>query len=444
MDKKTKTKNFLEYLNTAGIAAFCALTLVQTVFALSWLAKNIFAPKNGKEFYFHYKETGSFVLMAAVVFILTMTIVKKVAGSKTKFFCYGTVVLYVMTLPTVLSVNFNATLYAICVSLLMLLVFFALRYFYGDHTRRLWCLIGIFALLVVLSYLNRGAFWIGVFITFLFLTITLIRNIGIKGRNMADKSWRNTLLLFCILVIIMLMPQYFTYNNINHTLYHQPTKEQIAARVIIPYLDYEKDEKNEEYLLGVIRNADYDSGHSYRNFKKIIHRYEEDNLDMDVIWKNLYTNAYYRYKKTIAKRYIRDVVRGLFAPLLVESEMKSETLVTHHGYYYAAFEENCPKLADSYFSFGLKGLFVTALIILGQALVSAVIRLSALKQELKPEEGKHKKIEAVVLVLCLGISWTVVQTLFALEGTSFVSSIGSTIVWVLLSSFIWFENKENN
>ena len=101
MDKKTKTKNFLEYLNIAGIAAFCALTLVQTVFALSWLAKNIFAPKNGKEFYFHYKETGSFVLMAAVVFILTMTIVKKVAGSKAKFYCYGTVVLYVMTLPTV-------------------------------------------------------------------------------------------------------------------------------------------------------------------------------------------------------------------------------------------------------------------------------------------------------------------------------------------------------
>lgn len=444
MDKKTKTKNFLEYLNTAGIAAFCALTLVQTVLAVSWLVKNIFAPKNGKEFYFHYKETGSLVFMAAVVFILTMTIVKKVAGSKTKFFCYGTVVLYVMTLPTVLSVNFNATLYAICVSILMLLVFFALRYFYGDHTRRLWCLIGIFALLVVLSYLNRGAFWIGVFITFLFLTITLIRNIGIKGRNMADKSWRNTLLLFCILVIIMLMPQYFTYNNINHTLYYQPTKEQIAARVIIPYLDYEKDEKNEEYLLGVIRNADYDSGHSYRNFKKIIHRYEEDNLDMDVIWKNLYTNAYYRYKKTIAKRYIRDVVRGLFAPLLVESEMKSETLVTHHGYYYAAFEENCPKLADTYFSFGLKGLFVTSIIILIQCVTIGIIRISKIKQAFKPEEGKHKKTEAVVLVLCLGISWTVVQTLFALEGTSFVSSIGSTVIWILLSSFIWFRNKENN
>ena len=110
MDKKTKTKNFLEYLNTAGIAAFSALTLVQTVLAVSWLVKNIFAPKNGKEFYFHYKETGSLVFMAAVVFILTMTIVKKVAGSKTKFFCYGTVVLYVMTLPPVLSVNFNATL----------------------------------------------------------------------------------------------------------------------------------------------------------------------------------------------------------------------------------------------------------------------------------------------------------------------------------------------
>ena len=444
MESKTNNKNFLDYLNTVGIAAFSALTLVQTVLAVSWLVKNIFAPKNGKEFYFHYKETGSLVFMAAVVFILTMTIVKKVVGSKMKFYCYGTVVLYVMTLPTVLSVNFNATLYAICVSILMLLVFFGLRYFYGVHTRRLWCLIGIFALLVVLSYLNRGSFWIGVFITFLFLTITLIRNIGIKGRNMADKSWRNTLLLFCILVIIMLMPQYFTYNNINHTLYHQPAKEQIAARVIIPYLDYEKDEKNEEYLLGVIKNADYDSGHSYRNFKKIIHRYEEDKLDMDVIWENLYKNAYYRYKNTIAKRYVRDVVRGLFAPVLVESEMKSETLVTHHGYYFASFEENCPKLADTYFSFGLKGLFVTSIIILIQCVTIGIIRISKIKQAFKPEEGKHKKTEAVVLVLCLGISWTVVQTLFALEGTSFVSSIGSTIIWVLLSSFIWFNNKEKN
>ena len=444
MESKTNNKNFLDYLNTVGIAAFSALTLVQSVLAVSWLVKNIFAPKNGKEFYFHYKETGSLVFMAAVVFILTMTIVKKVVGSKMKFYCYGTVVLYVMTLPTVLSVNFNATLYAICVSILMLLVFFGLRYFYGVHTRRLWCLIGIFALLVVLSYLNRGSFWIGVFITFLFLTITLIRNIGIKGRNMADKSWRNTLLLFCILVIIMLMPQYFTYNNINHTLYHQPAKEQIAARVIIPYLDYEKDEKNEEYLLGVIKNADYDSGHSYRNFKKIIHRYEEDKLDMDVIWENLYKNAYYRYKNTIAKRYVRDVVRGLFAPVLVESEMKSETLVTHHGYYFASFEENCPKLADTYFSFGLKGLFVTSIIILIQCVTIGIIRISKIKQAFKPEEGKHKKTEAVVLVLCLGISWTVVQTLFALEGTSFVSSIGSTIIWVLLSSFIWFNNKEKN
>ena len=110
MKTKTKNKNFLEYLNTVGIAAFSALTIIQTVFACIWLARNIAAPKNGREFYFHYKETGSFVLMAAVVFILTMTIVKKVAGSKAKFYCYGVIVLYVMTLPTVLSVNFNATL----------------------------------------------------------------------------------------------------------------------------------------------------------------------------------------------------------------------------------------------------------------------------------------------------------------------------------------------
>ncbi len=436
--KKENSKPFLQYLNIAGAACFTGLTAIQTVLAVIWLSKNIFAGENGKSVVFHYKEIGSFVFMGVVMFFLVQNIVKKVIGCEVRFFQYLSVMIYVMTLPVVLSINFNATLYAVCLSLLLLLVLFSLRYFYGIHEHRLYELIGVFAILLVLSYLNRAAFWTGVIETFLFLTIQLIRNIKIRRKNMGDKSWRNTLLLFCILIIIMLLPQYCTYNNINHTLYHQSFEEQLAARVIVPYLEYEKKDKAEEYLLGVIRNADYGYGHPYRNFKNIIHRYEEDGLDMDTVWKNFYSNAYYRYRKSIAKRYLRDFARGLASPFLIESEMHSDMLPTHHGYYYGLFEENAEDISGNYMKFSLLMLEGVSAAVFVQTLALIISDIVKGKFKLKIEEGRHKRIEAVLLIACFGITMTAIQTLFSLEGTSYVSGMAPILTWFLIATFTWF------
>ena len=437
-ENTTKPYSVFDIVNSIGMAAFFALTIVQSVMGIWWIAVNTFAGENGKSTVFHYKEIGSFVLMCAVVYFLIENVVKKVMGSKAKPYCYAAVTAYIMSLPMVISVNYNATLYAVCTSLLLLLVLFSLRYFYGIHEHRLFQLIGVFAILVLLSYLNRPAFWTGVLETFVFLTIQLVRNIGVKNRNMNDKSWRNTLLLFCILIIIMLMPQYCSYNNIKHTLYNQSIEEQLSARVIIPYLEYEKGEKKEEYLLGVIKYVDYDSAHSYKNFKSIIHRYEEDNLDMDTIWKNLYTNAYYRYRNTIVKRYLRDYARGIASPFMISSEMKSETFPSHHGYYFSFFEKNTPSLSNVLFKYGLAGLFGMAAVAVVQIIGAIVADIATGKYKLKIEEGRHKKIEAIILIACFGFSWCAFLTLFSLEGTSFVTSIGAYITWILLASFTWF------
>ncbi|MCR4649942.1 MAG: hypothetical protein K5776_12785 [Lachnospiraceae bacterium] len=441
--KKENNGSFLQYLNIAGAACLTGLTAVQTVLAILWLSKNMFAGENGKSVVFHYKETGSFVLMGAVFFFLLQNIVKKVIGAEVKFWHYATVALYVMTLPVVLSINFNATLYAVCISFLLLHVLFSLSYFYGNHERRLYELIGIFAILLVLSYLNRAAFWTGVIETFLFLTIQLVRNIKIRRKNIGDKSWRNTLLLFCILIIIMLLPQYCTYNNIKHTLYSQSLEEQLSARIIVPYLEYEKKDGAEEYLLGVIRNADYGYGHPYRNFKNIIHRYEEDGLDMDTIWKNLYSNAYYRYRKSIVKRYLRDFARGLASPFLTESEMHSEMLVTHHGYYYGLFEENAEYISNIYMKFSLFALLCVSAAVLLQTIALLIIDAVKGKFKLKIEEGRHKRIEAVLLIACLGITMTAIQTLFSLEGTSYVSGMASILTCFLIATLTWFRRYRN-
>lgn len=441
MKSQEKIKSVKEYIDTIGISAFTALCLVQTVLAVYWLVNNLVVVENGAKTVFRYKELISVIFMFATALFLLMTIVKKVIGSKVKIYCIIPIALYIVTLPTVMSVHFDSTLFAICVSLLLLLLTFTVRYFYGEHERRLYQLLGILAILILLSYLNRPSFWAGIAETFLFLTIQLIRNIGIRRKNIGDKSWRNTLLLFCILIIIMLLPQYCTYNNIKHTLYHQPLEEQVAARVIVPYLEYEKNEKHDEYLLGVIRNADYGLGHPYRNFKKIIHRYEEDNLDMDTIWKNLYKNAYYRYKKTIVKRYVRDVLRGFAAPFITGYEMKSERLVSHHGYYYGLFEKEAPYASNIYMKFSLGGLFMVCILTLLQTIARTVNNAVQGKYKIKLEEGRHKKIEAVLLTIFLGLIWTAFQTLFSLEGTSYTVSIGSTIIWVICTSFIWYPTK---
>lgn len=438
-ENKGKIK-ITEYLNPVGTALFSAVTLVQCVICIIWIANNLFAGENGKVTVFHYKELGVFIAMGAAVFLLLRTIVKNVMESDAKAIHYVLLTAYIMSIPTVVSAVFNSVLFAICITLFSLILFFSLRYFYGTHERRLFHLIGIFVVLAVLSYFNRGAFWCAVIETFVFLTIQLVRNIGLRAKNMADKSWRNTLLLFCILVIIMLLPQYCSYNNIKHTLYTQSIEEQLSARVIVPYVEYEKIEVKDEYLLGVIRNADYGLGHPYRNFKKIIHRYEEDDLDMDLIWKNLYRNAYYRYGKTIAKRYARDVLKGVLAPFVTEKDMHSSTLVTHHGYYYVLFEKNAPVLSNIYMKFGLKALFAFATAVLVQAAIALVRNLITGKYRLRLEEGRHKKIEAVILVLCFGLTWTLVQTLFSLEGTSYLTSLGAVETWMLTASLLWFKN----
>ena len=138
-----------EYLNIIGTAFFTAATLIQSVMAVIWIANNLFAGENGKTAVFHYKELGIFIAMAATVFLLLRTIALNVLEGKVKFIHYALVTAYIMSIPTVLAVVFNSTLFALCITLFSLLLFFSLRYFYGKHERRLFHLIGVFAVLAV-------------------------------------------------------------------------------------------------------------------------------------------------------------------------------------------------------------------------------------------------------------------------------------------------------
>ncbi len=440
MDKKEKTKSIIKYLNIVGMAAFTAVTAVQTVLGIIWISKNLFVSEGAKTSVFRYKGLGTEVIMFAACVLLLYTVIKDVLGQKKPLACCIIVALYITTLPIVLSVNFDVTLFGVCIALLLFQLVFLLRYFYGQHERRLFLLAGNLVVLVLLSYLNRAAFWIGIFETFVFLTIQLIRNIGIRRKNIGDKSWRNTLLLFCILIIIMLTPQYCEYNNIKHTLYSQSVKEQLAARVLVPYIEAETRANQNQYILGVIRKEDFSLGHPYQSFRNIIKRYEKDDLNMDTIWNNLYKNAYYRYRKTIAKRYVRDTARGYLAPFLIKSEMTSEELPVHHGFYFAKFAKHSPALSEVYMKFGLFGLFGVTAFSLVQIIAAVIIDLITKKGKFKLEEGRHKKIEAIILVLFFGMAWTAIQTVFTLEGTSYVSSMGSTLVWLIISSFVWFRD----
>jgi len=440
--EENKKKTFYEYLNITGAAIFCALTLTQTILSIRWLVGNIMIFENGK-YVLAYKECAAFLILAAAILILIKNITDKVMKRKIKIIYCIVVTVYILTLPLVISACFFATLYTLCFSLLLFLTVFAIRYFYGNHEHRLFQLIGILVILILLSYLNRATFWCAVTETFVFLTIQLIRNIGIRKRNMADKSWRNTLLLFCILIIIMLMPQYFSYNNINHTMYHNSIEEQISARVLVPYIEYEKSE-NEEYLLGVIRNADYSHGHPYRNFLNIINRYEEDELDMDTIWKNLYTNAFHRYKKNIVRRYLRDVSMALVSPFDVQYLMKTDKYPSHYGFYYGLFEEKLPEFSDDHFRFSMTALGVVSSVEVIQVLMALIIDIKRKKFKLKMEEGRHTKIEAVTLLLCHGMLWILLQTLFSIEGASFVAGFGSIIVWIVSASFLWFKQGKKD
>lgn len=239
------------------------------------------------------------------------------------------------------------------------------------------------------------------------------------------------------------MPQYYSYNNIHATRYNYSIKQQMAARIITPYLELERIEKNEEYLLGVVRAEDYGLGHNYRNFNEIMYRYELDNLDMDVIWKNLYNNTMHRYGKKIVGRYVKNSAKGLLAPIFVGSEMSGREIISHHGYYYGLFQNNNPKIANTYMKFGNLMEMIIVILIMIQLVVKIVIDFLSGKFKMKIQEGKHQAIEAIVLGICVCVVYTLVQTLFSLEGTSYVTSIAATLGWLFATAFLWFEKSSD-
>ena len=440
---KENYKKITKYPNFIGCAAFSGLTLLQTVLCVIWISGNLteISEVGGNET-FRYKALISFALMTASVFLTVMTLIVKVRKREMKMWPYATVItLYIMTLPTVVSVNFDATLFAVCFSLEMLLTVCILLYFYDKHERRLFVLIAMFVVLCVLGYLNRAAFWAGIFESMVFLSIQLYRNLKTKRNNIADKSWRNTLLLFLILIIIMLMPQYFKYNNINGTLYKKSVEQQLSARLVVPYLEKEYMARERDYLLGVIRREDFDPSHGYESFNFLMHRYEEDGLDMEEIWSNLYKNGFHRYKKEMILSYGKNTVKGWLSPLLVYSEMNNSSVKSFHGYYYGLFQNSDPAFADRYMRVGLNGFTVLFIGMIIQMAAALIMDIASGKMKNKLEEGEHRIIEAVVALVCMGAVWTVCQTLFAMEGLSYVVSIGSAITWLAASPLIWIKRQ---
>lgn len=425
-----KYKKITEYPNLAGVAAFTALTAVQTVLFVMWVIYN-----------FSLKGFGCMLLMGASIFFLLKIIVEKVIKRKHVIPGILVISIYIITLPTVASVNFNAPATSLCVTFLLLLVTFMNMYFYGEHDKRLIELVCMFVGLCALGYLNRPAFWAGVGEALIFLAIQLYRNIKTKRKNISDKSWRNTLLLFLILVIIMLLPQYFRFNGMKVVRYEKTAEEQLAARFIVPYISYDMFETEDKYLLGVIKGNEYDATHPYRDFNRLMARYAADGLDMDEIWSNLYKNTYYSYRSYMAKQYLKDVVYNGFGPFFMMRDMKDSEIKSHHGYYYGLFQNNKPVLSNKYMKFGLWGLLITASIIVLQTVGALIINLISGDYKKKLKEGIHGRIESIVLTASAGILWTLCQTLFSFAGTSYVVGIYTTITWVLITSFIWFRRE---
>ncbi len=424
-------KKITKYPNFIGAAAFTGLTAVQTVLFVIWVCKN-----------FSVKGIAGTALMGAAIFAFIKILVDKVIKKEGKLIPYMIVAtLYIVTLPIVASVNFHASMIGLCATLLLLSVIFSILYFYGEHNRRLRVLVCMFADLCLLGYLNRPAFWAGVGEALIFLLIQLIRNLKTKKANISDKSWRNTLLLFLILVIIMLLPQYFRFNEMKVVRYEKTASEQLAARFIVPYFMMDQYDTNERYLLGVIKENEYDANHSYSEFNRLMARYEADGLDMEEIWRNLYKNTYYKYGKDAAKQFVKDMIDNTFGPFRIMSNMKDESRKTHHGYYYGLFENESPILSDRYMNFGLSGLFVVTLALLLQAIGLCIIDLVTGKFKIKLEEGRHRRIEAIILVIAAGILWVVCQTLFSLAGASYVVGIYATITWILIAPFVWFQKE---
>lgn len=447
-DKESKSEqvNIFKFINILGISAFAALTLVQSLLSVIWLYGRVFSTTEEKKLVFDYKGLVAFLLLGVTFFFLIKIITEKVIGNKVKPWYFIAITAYILSIPQVESLIFDATLFAVCFVFELLLIICFIVYFYGEHEMRLFGLIGIFAILVILSILNRPAFWLGELLTVVFLTIQLVRNIKTKKKNIGDKSWRNTLLLFCILIIIMLMPEYCRYNNIKHTLYHSSVNEQLAARFLVPYLEKEKIEGNTEYLLGVIDEGEFYPGRPYEEFKRIMHSYEDDGYDMDVIWSNLYHNAYYKYRRRWAINYAKNLANGYIMPFVMLKEMDSTNVLSHHGHYYSLFQKNNPYISNIYMKFGTYGLMGVTAVLIIQLLGVVILDIVKGKFKLKVETGHHMRIEAVIFIFVLLIFWNVLQTLFALEGVSYIVSIPSTVALLAMIPFAWLRDigKKDN
>ena len=441
-NKNAKINKIKEYANIPASGIFLAYTIIQTILFCVWFAKEAAFIVRTAGVMSLVKESVIILLIFGCMFLSVKNISDLVVKNKLKPYYHIVLALFITTSPLVVSMVVASTVFAVSIIFIMMLLYFCNRYFYGNHEKRLYHIIGVFALLFMLQIVNRAAFWCGEAVTFLFLTIQLIRNIITKRKNISDKSWRNTLLLFCILIIIVLIPQYCNYNNIHHTLYHQSLREQLAARFIVPFVESEKVDGNYEYLLGVIEKDDYAYERSYNSFKEIIHRYEEDELDMDEIWNNLYRNMYYRYFKTAVNRYLKDSTRNLFSAFLIKKEANSIELNSHHGYYYGLFQNASPKLSSIYMSFGIVGICFASVAAFIQALILCVIDMITGKMKSRIASGNHAKIEAVLLILTATITWNFIQTLFSLTGTSYIIGAGALIICYSLIPILWLRNKE--
>lgn len=91
--------------------------------------------------------------------------------------------------------------------------------------------------------------------------------------------------------------------------------------------------------------------------------------------------------------------------------------------------------------FGLISLSFISAALLIQLVIKIVLDLLLGKFKARLEAGEHKIIEEILLALCVSVVYLLLQTLFSLEGTSYVTSASATLAWFATSAFLWYEKK---
>ena len=127
-------------------------------------------------------------------------------------------------------------------------------------------------------------------------------------------------------------------------------------------------------------------------------------------------------------------------------EMDSTNVLSHHGHYYSLFQKNNPYISNIYMKFGTYGLMGVTAVLIIQLLGVVILDIVKGKFKLKVETGHHMRIEAVIFIFVLLIFWNVLQTLFALEGVSYIVSIPSTVALLAMIPFAWLRDigKKDN